>query len=198
MMSWPPCEARRPAATRCWTRQCRWLGLRRRWATTVSICACCGPGWRALRTRPGVTATVRRTRACWRRWTACLRSTPILPTLPTWTTCPAVQCAARSRARYSRAWTAAPHGAGRGLRGRRIPAWRRRAVPPPGRQPGAASVARSAGEGPPGPRWQQFLSRLRAEVSAGADIAQACAGACAAFDALIAHLPQQARQEEAA
>jgi heme oxygenase len=54
------------------------------------------------------------------------------------------------------------------------------------------------GEGPPGPRWQQFLSRLRAEVSAGADIAQACAGACAAFDALIAHLPQQARQEEAA
>ncbi|WP_200955859.1 biliverdin-producing heme oxygenase [Massilia sp. Root418] len=43
---------------------------------------------------------------------------------------------------------------------------------------------------PPGPRWQLFLTRLRAEVTAPADIAQACAGACAAFDALIARLPQ--------
>ena len=51
---------------------------------------------------------------------------------------------------------------------------------------------------PPGPRWQLFLARLRAEVTTPADIAQACAGACAAFDALIVHLPPQARQAEAA
>jgi heme oxygenase (biliverdin-IX-beta and delta-forming) len=56
---------------------------------------------------------------------------------------------------------------------------------------------------PPGPRWQLFLARLRAEVTAPADIAQACAGACAAFDALIALLPQgrhtgQTRQAVAA
>lgn len=51
---------------------------------------------------------------------------------------------------------------------------------------------------PPGPRWQLFLARLRAEVTTPADIAQACAGACAAFDALIVRLPPQARQAEAA
>ncbi|KQV85256.1 hypothetical protein ASD15_07405 [Massilia sp. Root351] len=51
---------------------------------------------------------------------------------------------------------------------------------------------------PPGPRWQLFLARLRAEVRSPADIAQACAGACAAFDALIAQLPPQVPQAEAA
>lgn len=48
------------------------------------------------------------------------------------------------------------------------------------------------GGAPPGPRWQRFLAVLRAEVRSGADVAQACAGACAAFDALIAVLQPEA------
>lgn len=38
----------------------------------------------------------------------------------------------------------------------------------------------------PGPRWQHFIRTLRAEVHADADIEAACAGACDAFDALLA------------
>lgn len=39
---------------------------------------------------------------------------------------------------------------------------------------------------PPGPRWQQFLRVLRDQVQSPAAIAAACAGACDAFDSLIA------------
>lgn len=38
----------------------------------------------------------------------------------------------------------------------------------------------------PGPRWQHFIRTLRAEVQREADIEAACAGACDAFDALLA------------
>ncbi|MDT6963384.1 biliverdin-producing heme oxygenase [Cupriavidus sp. SZY C1] len=41
----------------------------------------------------------------------------------------------------------------------------------------------------PGPRWQQFLHALRASVREPADIALACAGAQAAFDALLDRVP---------
>ena len=39
---------------------------------------------------------------------------------------------------------------------------------------------------PPGPRWQHFLRVLREEVQTSPAIAAACAGACDAFDSLIA------------
>lgn len=39
---------------------------------------------------------------------------------------------------------------------------------------------------PPGPRWQQFLRALRTHVQGEAAIAEACRGARAAFDGLIA------------
>lgn len=39
---------------------------------------------------------------------------------------------------------------------------------------------------PPGPRWQQFLRVLREQVQSPAAITEACAGACDAFDSLIA------------
>lgn len=45
----------------------------------------------------------------------------------------------------------------------------------------------------PGPRWQQFLQALRANVSADADIALACAGAQRAFDDLLARVPPAAQ-----
>lgn len=38
----------------------------------------------------------------------------------------------------------------------------------------------------PGPRWRAFMLALRAEVRTPADIADACFGACAAFDSIIA------------
>lgn len=38
----------------------------------------------------------------------------------------------------------------------------------------------------PGPRWQQFIRTLRAEVHEDADIEAACSGACDAFDSLLA------------
>jgi heme oxygenase len=39
----------------------------------------------------------------------------------------------------------------------------------------------------PGPRWREFMLALRANVRGEAAIAEACAGACAAFDAILAH-----------
>ena len=42
------------------------------------------------------------------------------------------------------------------------------------------------GNGSPGPRWQQFLAALRANVVEPAQIEDACAGARDAFDRLIA------------
>lgn len=42
------------------------------------------------------------------------------------------------------------------------------------------------GNGSPGPHWQQFMAALRAHVTGAAHIAQACQGACDAFDRLIA------------
>jgi heme oxygenase len=38
----------------------------------------------------------------------------------------------------------------------------------------------------PGPRWRVFMLALRAHVRTPAEIAEACGGACAAFDAIIA------------
>lgn len=41
-------------------------------------------------------------------------------------------------------------------------------------------------EAGPGPRWRTFMGALRAHVRTDDDIAEACAGACAAFDAILA------------
>ena len=41
-------------------------------------------------------------------------------------------------------------------------------------------------EGGPGPRWRAFMGALRARVGGPVEIAEACAGACAAFDAILA------------
>jgi heme oxygenase len=38
----------------------------------------------------------------------------------------------------------------------------------------------------PGPRWRAFMQALRAELRTPSDIADACCGACAAFDSIIA------------
>ena len=38
----------------------------------------------------------------------------------------------------------------------------------------------------PGPRWREVMLALRAQVTTSEDIEQACAGACAAFDAILA------------
>lgn len=40
--------------------------------------------------------------------------------------------------------------------------------------------------GGPGPRWRAFMLALRAEVRTPAEVADACAGACDAFDAILA------------
>jgi heme oxygenase len=40
--------------------------------------------------------------------------------------------------------------------------------------------------GGPGPRWRVFMQALRANVRSRADIAEACAGACDAFDVILA------------
>jgi heme oxygenase len=45
---------------------------------------------------------------------------------------------------------------------------------------------RGAPEGP-GPRWRAFMLALRANVRSDAAVAEACAGACAAFDAILSH-----------
>ena len=45
---------------------------------------------------------------------------------------------------------------------------------------------RGAGEDGPGPRWRAFMLALRAEVRSEQDIAEACAGACDAFDRILA------------
>jgi heme oxygenase len=36
-----------------------------------------------------------------------------------------------------------------------------------------------------GPRWRAFMQALRANVRSEVEIAEACAGACAAFDAIL-------------
>lgn len=41
-------------------------------------------------------------------------------------------------------------------------------------------------EAGPGPRWRAFMQALRAHVRSPEEIADACAGACAAFDRLLA------------
>lgn len=45
---------------------------------------------------------------------------------------------------------------------------------------------RGAGEGGPGPRWRAFMQALRAQVQGEAQVADACAGACDAFDRILA------------
>ncbi len=47
-----------------------------------------------------------------------------------------------------------------------------------------------AGGAAPGPRWLRFMAALRAAVTTEAQLADARAGACAAFDALLALLPR--------
>lgn len=39
--------------------------------------------------------------------------------------------------------------------------------------------------GGPGPRWRAFMVALRAQVTGPVEIGEACAGACAAFDAIL-------------
>ncbi|MCC2970789.1 biliverdin-producing heme oxygenase [Massilia sp. IC2-476] len=41
----------------------------------------------------------------------------------------------------------------------------------------------------PGPRWRAFMQALRAHVTSQEQIADACAGACDAFDAILALAP---------
>jgi len=45
--------------------------------------------------------------------------------------------------------------------------------------------------GGPGPRWRAFMAALRIHVQTPEQIADACAGACAAFDAILALAPLQ-------
>lgn len=45
--------------------------------------------------------------------------------------------------------------------------------------------------GGPGARWRGFMLALRAQVVTPEEIADACAGACAAFDAILALAPLQ-------
>lgn len=44
-------------------------------------------------------------------------------------------------------------------------------------------------EAGPGPRWRAFMQALRAQVRTPAEVGEACAGACAAFDAILALAP---------
>ncbi len=44
-------------------------------------------------------------------------------------------------------------------------------------------------EGGPGPRWRAFMLALRARVTSPQELAEACAGACAAFDAILLLAP---------
>jgi len=43
----------------------------------------------------------------------------------------------------------------------------------------------------PGPRWRTFMAALRTHVRAPEQVAEACAGACAAFDAILELAPLQ-------
>ncbi|MCC2962029.1 biliverdin-producing heme oxygenase [Massilia sp. IC2-278] len=45
---------------------------------------------------------------------------------------------------------------------------------------------RGSGEEGPGPRWRAFMLALRAEVRTQEEVADACAGACDAFDRILA------------
>lgn len=45
---------------------------------------------------------------------------------------------------------------------------------------------RGAGEAGPGPRWRAFMAALRAQVKGDDQVAEACAGACDAFDRILA------------
>ena len=45
---------------------------------------------------------------------------------------------------------------------------------------------RGSGEGGPGPRWRAFMAALRAQVQGEEQVAEACAGACDAFDRILA------------
>ncbi|KQQ88048.1 biliverdin-producing heme oxygenase [Massilia sp. Leaf139] len=45
---------------------------------------------------------------------------------------------------------------------------------------------RGAGEGGPGPRWRAFMAALREQVRSEGEVAEACAGACDAFDRILA------------
>ena len=45
---------------------------------------------------------------------------------------------------------------------------------------------RGSGEEGPGPRWRAFMLALRAEVRTEEEVADACAGACDAFDRILA------------
>ena len=47
---------------------------------------------------------------------------------------------------------------------------------------------RGAGEGP-GPRWRAFMLALKEHVKSPDEIADACAGACAAFDSILTLAP---------
>lgn len=51
--------------------------------------------------------------------------------------------------------------------------------------PHPLNYLRGESEGP-GPRWRVFMQRLKAEVTSPQDIAQACRGACDAFDRILA------------
>ncbi|WP_233272996.1 biliverdin-producing heme oxygenase [Paraburkholderia acidisoli] len=54
------------------------------------------------------------------------------------------------------------------------------------------------GEGAgPGPRWHAFIAALREAVRSPQEVARACAGACDAFDRLIAVLAAQPREHDA-
>lgn len=44
-------------------------------------------------------------------------------------------------------------------------------------------------EAGPGPRWRDFMEALRSRVTTPQEIADACAGACAAFDAILELAP---------
>ncbi len=44
-------------------------------------------------------------------------------------------------------------------------------------------------EAGPGPRWRAFMLALRAHVTSAEEVAEACAGGCAAFDAILALAP---------
>ena len=44
---------------------------------------------------------------------------------------------------------------------------------------------RGAGEGGPGPRWRAFMAALRDQVQGEGEVADACAGACDAFDRIL-------------
>jgi heme oxygenase len=60
----------------------------------------------------------------------------------------------------------------------------------PGLAPHPLRYLRGEADGP-GPRWRGFVMALRAQVVTPEEIADACAGACAAFDAILALAPLQ-------